>query len=105
MGPTMSWRVVSQGQSSTGGKMYPSVTLAGWVFVPIIGSVLILGGFWCLLRLIPASQEKAHVRTDIFAVRASYWAIIVGMVCTAAWLLSAVLVRSLVMLKATGVIH
>jgi hypothetical protein len=85
--------------------MYPGLSLAGWVFVPVIGLLLVLGGFWCLLRLIPRSQEKASVRTDLFAVRASYWAIVVGLVCTGAWLLSAVLVRTLVMLKATGVTH
>jgi hypothetical protein len=85
--------------------VFPGVALAGWVFVPIVGLSLILGGFWCLLHLIPRSQQNANVRTDIFAVRASYWAIVVGLLCTAVWLLSAVLVRSLVILKATQVIH
>lgn len=85
--------------------MYPGVSLAGWVFVPIIGLLLVAWGFLCLIWLIPRSQQNASVRTDVFAVRASYWAIVVGMVCTASWLLSAVLVRSLVMLKASGVVH
>jgi hypothetical protein len=85
--------------------VFPGVTLAGWIFVPIVGLSLTFGGFWCLLRVIPRTQQNANVRTDIFAVRASYWAIVVGLVCTAVWLLSAVLVRSLVMLKATQVIH
>jgi len=88
-----------------GGGTFPSVTLAGWIFVPIVGLSLTLGGFWCLLRLIPKSQQNPNVRTDIFAVRASYWAIVVGLACTAVWLVSAVLVRSLVILKAWQIIH
>ncbi len=85
--------------------MFPSVTLAGWIFAPFVGLLLTWWGFYCLLRVIPRSQQNANVRTDAFAVRASYWAIGVGLGSTAAWLLSAILVRSLAILKATQVLR
>jgi len=85
--------------------MVPSVTLGGWLFVPIIGLVLAAWGFFCLLYLIPRTQQNSNVRTDIFAVRACYWVIIAGLMCTTVWLLSAVLVRSLAILKATQILH
>lgn len=85
--------------------MFPGVTLAGWIFVPFVGLFLTFGGFVCLLYLVPRSKQNPNVRTDIFAVKACYWAIVAGLVCTTIWLLSAVVVRSLVILKDTKVIH
>jgi hypothetical protein len=85
--------------------VFPGVTLAGWIFVPFVGLLLTFGGLGCLLYLVPRSKQDANLRTDIFAVKACYWLIVVGLVCTSIWLLSAVLVRSLVVLKATQVIH
>jgi hypothetical protein len=81
--------------------MLPSVTFAGWIFVPIIGGLLTAWGFFCLLYLIPRTQKNPNVRTDVSAVKASYWAIVVGLASTGAWLLSAIILRSMAILRAT----
>ena len=85
--------------------MFPTIWLGGWIFVPFVGLLLTIGGFYCILHLIPRSQQGANVRTDVIAVKASYWAIVVGLMCTAFWLLAAVLIRSLLILKAAQIIH
>ncbi len=85
--------------------MFPNAFLGGWLFVPFVSLFLAGWGFYCLLYLIPRTQQNANVRTDIFAVRASYWAIVVGLLCMTAWILSAIVIRSLLMLKAVQIIH
>ena len=47
----------------------------------------------------------SETRAEFYLARASYWAIILGLVCTTVWLLAAVIVRSLAMLKAFQVIR
>jgi hypothetical protein len=85
--------------------MFPSVTLAGWILVPIAGLALTGGGFGCLFYLIPPVRHTGNVRTELYLAKASYWAIIAGLLCTTVWLLMAVVVRSLVILKSFHVIH
>jgi hypothetical protein len=85
--------------------MFPGPLFGGWITVPFIGIAIAGWGFVCLLYLIPRTQGNPNVRTDIFSVKASYWAIIVGLVCTSAWLLSAVIIRSLVILRVTQNLH
>jgi hypothetical protein len=85
--------------------MFPNVWFAGWIFVPFIGLVLAGWGFYCLLYLIPRTKQDPNFRTDIFAIRASYWSIVVGLACMIVWVLSAVVLRFLVILKAAQVIH
>ena len=97
-------RMAMGGLGPMGGSMFPGVTLAGWIFVPFVALSLAGWGFSCLLYFIPRTQHNPNVRTDIFAVRASYWAIVLGLACTAVWLLSAVLIRSLVVLRAFQVV-
>jgi hypothetical protein len=80
--------------------MFPIVWFAGWILVPVAGVSLASWGFYCLLRLIPRTQEKnPNVRTDFFVLRASYGSIIVGLVCIAVWLLAAIVVDSMAVLK------
>jgi hypothetical protein len=85
--------------------MFPNVWFAGWFFVPFISLALAVGGFYSLLYLIPRSKQDPNYRTDIFAIKASYWSIIVGLGCMIVWVFSAVATRLLVILKATQVIH
>jgi hypothetical protein len=85
--------------------MFPSVTYGGWVFVPIIGLSLIVWGFLCLMYLIPRGKGDSNVRTDVFSVRASYMTIVVGLACTTVWVLSAVVVRCLAILKFAHIMH
>jgi len=85
--------------------MFPSITLAGWVAVPITGVVLVLGGFGCLFYLIPPARHTSNIRVELYLAKASYSAIIVGLGCTTVWLLAAVLVRSLAVLKFWNVVH
>jgi hypothetical protein len=85
--------------------MFPIVWFTGWIFVPIAGVLLAWWGFHCLLHLIPRTQENPNVRTDFFVLRASYWSIIVGLVCIAVWLLAAIVVDSMAVLKALQVLR
>lgn len=85
--------------------MFPGVTLAGWVIVPIVGGVLIVGGFACLFYLIPPTRHTSSTRVELYLTKASYGAIVVGLVCTTSWLLAAVVVRSLAVLKFWSVVH
>jgi hypothetical protein len=70
-----------------------------------MGLLLAGWGFYCLLRLIPRTQQNPNVRTDIFVLRASYCSIIVGLVCIAVWLLAVIVVDSIAALKALQVLR
>jgi hypothetical protein len=85
--------------------MLTVLTLAGWVFVPLLGLLMAGWGFRCLLYLIPQTQQSPNLRTDIFLLKASYWSIVVGLVCTAAWLLAAVAVDSIAVLETLRVLR
>lgn len=80
--------------------MFPYVWFAGWILEPLVGLAVAGWGFHCLLHLIPQTHDNPNVRTDIFLLKASYWSIIVGLLCIAVWVLAAIFVDSVVILKA-----
>ena len=80
-------------------------TLISWLFVPVLGLLIARWGFRCLLYLIPKTQQNPNLRTDIFLERASYWSIVVGLGCTAVWLLAAIAVDSIAVLKGLQVLR
>lgn len=83
--------------------MWPSFTLAGWVFVPIIGLGLVALGYISLVRWIPNCKHDDGVRTDFYSVRASYYMIGAGLFILVLWTVSAIVIRSLALLKALRV--
>ena len=85
--------------------MLPFLTLTGWIFVPLFGLLVAAWGFRCLLYLIPRTQQNPNFRTDVFLIRASYWSIIMGLVCSAAWLLASVAVDSIAVLETLRVLR
>jgi hypothetical protein len=85
--------------------MLPSLTMAGWILAPVVGLLLAGWGFYCLLCLIPQTQQNPNVRTDIFVQRASLWSIVVGLACTAAWLVAAIVVDSIAVLETLRVLR
>ncbi len=42
--------------------MWPSYLIAGWIFVPFVGIGCVLGGYWALVKWIPAETKKDEVR-------------------------------------------
>jgi hypothetical protein len=83
--------------------MCVNLTVAGWVFVPLIGIACVAGGYYALVKWIPKNAGK-EVRTDIYSARISCYVIGVGLVILTLWVISTLVIRTLVMLKAYCVI-
>lgn len=81
------------------GPMWPSVTMAGWIFVPFFALACVACGFYALVKWIPGTPIR-EFRTDIYSVRASCYVIGVGLLIFAVWALDAVAVRTIAMLRA-----
>jgi hypothetical protein len=84
-------------------SMWPNVTIAGWVLVPVFGLACIGGGFYALVKWIPNTPSKES-RTDIYSTRASCYVVGVGLSIITLWALCALAVRTVAMLKALKVV-
>jgi len=82
--------------------MWPNIMTAGWFFVPIFGVACIGGGFYALVKWIPNSPGKES-RTDVYSTRASCYVVGVGLFIVTLWAVSALVVRTVAMLKALHV--
>lgn len=79
--------------------MWPTNLIAGWIFVPFVGIACVLGGYWALVKWIPGDSKKDGVRTDFYSARASYYTIGVGLLILTLWATSAIVIRTLAILK------
>jgi hypothetical protein len=84
--------------------MWPSFTVAGWVFVPIIGLGCVVCGYYALVKWIPSNAKKDEARTDFYSARASYHMIGVGLLILLMWTIAAVIIRTLAIAKILGLI-
>lgn len=84
--------------------MCPTFTLAGWVFVPIIGLGCVVCGYYALVKWIPSNSKKDEARTDFYSGRASYHMIGVGLLIVLIWSVAAVMIRTLAIAKILGII-
>ena len=84
--------------------MWPPSTLAGWIYVPAVGILLAAFGFCSLTGRFWKVGQPDAVRSDIYVARLAYWFAAVGLLIVASWAVSAIVVRSLAVLKALGII-
>jgi amino acid permease len=84
--------------------MWPRYILGGWLFILLIGIALTAAGYLSLTMWIPKLGKQDQIRTEIYAARVSCWMVVFGLVIIAVWALSGIIVRSLVVLKCTGVL-
>jgi len=84
--------------------MWP-IHMFGWLLIPILSVALTAAGYLSLTVWIPRLGQQDRVRTDVYASRVSCWMVFTGLAIMSLWAISVILVRSLAVLEALGVLH